>query len=709
LSKSALLLASAFLAAGPALAQQGPTRDASADHHETQGSDIVIVGTLIRDLDILAGTTVVGGTELLRDIRPQIGDTLARQPGVSATSFSPGASRPVLRGFQGERVRVLSDGIGSIDVSNTSADHAVTIDPLTAERIEILHGPAVLLYGSQAIGGAINVLDRRIPRVSPDEPFHLHAIGAYGSAAEERSIGAAIDVPLTDTGLVFHIDGSFRKTGDLEVGGFVLSPELRGEQLEIAAEEAAEGHAEEAAEALELAGQRGRIGNSATEQKTAGAGLALIREGGSLGVSLSWFDSAYGVPGRPGLSHHHGEGGEGEGEAAHGEEALVTIGLEQVRADLRSELNVGGGFLDKIRTRLAYADYTHTEFEGDEVGTVFSNEGFEGRLELLQATRSGWSGASGLQYFNRDFAAVGAEAFLPPNQTDQVGLFTVQQFDLGAAGIEAAARYERTGVESTAVGFDRSFNTLSLAAGASYELSRRVKIGANLSRAERAPAAEELLSNGPHIATQAFEVGDPALAKEKSWGLEAYVRAQTPGYRLSATVFANWFDDYIFQDSTGAEEDGLPVFRYFQRGARYYGFELEGSATLFQAGGFRFVADTVADYVRATIKDGGPVPRIPPLRLLGGIEAQSDNFDGRIEAEWVDDQARVAAFENPTDGHTYVNASLAWHPFGKQRQTVLVLSANNIFDVDARRHASFTKDFVPLAGRDIRVSARVSF
>jgi iron complex outermembrane receptor protein len=709
LSKSALLLASAFLAAAPALAQQGPTRDASADHHETQGSDIVIVGTLIRDLDILAGTTVVGGTELLRDIRPQIGDTLARQPGVSATSFSPGASRPVLRGFQGERVRVLSDGIGSIDVSNTSADHAVTIDPLTAERIEILHGPAVLLYGSQAIGGAINVLDRRIPRVSPDEPFHLHAIGAYGSAADERSIGAAIDVPLTDTGLVFHIDGSFRKTGDLEVGGFVLSPELRGEQLEIAAEEAAEGHAEEAAEALELAGQRGRIGNSATEQKTAGAGLALIREGGSLGVSLSWFDSAYGVPGRPGLSHHHGEGGEGEGEGAHGEEALVTIGLEQVRADLRSELNVGGGFLDKIRTRLAYADYTHTEFEGDEVGTVFSNEGFEGRLELLQATRSGWSGASGLQYFNRDFAAVGAEAFLPPNQTDQVGLFTVQQFDLGAAGIEAAARYERTGVESTAVGFDRSFNTLSLAAGASYELSRRVKIGANVSRAERAPAAEELLSNGPHIATQAFEVGDPALAKEKSWGLEAYVRAQTPGYRLSATVFANWFDDYIFQDSTGAEEDGLPVFRYFQRGARYYGFELEGSATLFQAGGFRFVADTVADYVRATIKDGGPVPRIPPLRLLGGIEAQSDNFDGRIEAEWVDDQARVAAFENPTDGHTYVNASLAWHPFGKQRQTVLVLSANNIFDVDARRHASFTKDFVPLAGRDIRVSARVSF
>jgi iron complex outermembrane receptor protein len=700
-----LFIASTSLVGAPATAQDEPGRPLgqSPDHHEGKGNDIVITGRFVRQLDILAGTAVLSGTDLVRDIRPQIGDTLARLPGVSATSFSPGASRPVLRGFQGERVRVLTDGIGSIDVSNTSADHAVTIDPLTAERIEVLHGPAVLLYGSQAIGGAVNILDRRIPRVVPEEPFHIHAIGGYGSAADERSIGGAVDVPVTDGGLVLHLDGSFRKTDDLEVGGYVLSPALRAEQADRAAKEAAEGHAEEAAEALEFAGLRGRLPNSATEQKTVGAGLALIRDGGSLGFSVSLFDSDYGVPSRPGAGHHHEEeGGEGHGEGP------VTIGLEQIRADLRGEVKTGGSFLDQVRVRLGFADYEHTEFEGDEVGTVFKTQGLEGRIEAAQAERNGWSGTSGLQFFGRDFAAVGAEAFVPPNDTGQIGIFTVQEFKLGPVGVEAAARYEHTDVSANTVGVERRFNAFSAAAGASYDLSERLKIGANLSRAERAPSAEELFSNGPHVATQAFEVGDPALRKEKNWGLEGYVRAQARNYHFSATVFANWFDDYIFQTATGAEEDALPVFQYFQRDARYLGFEAEASVTLARTGDFRILADGVADYVRATIKEGGPVPRIPPLRLLGGVEAQSDKVDGRFEVEWVSDQDRIAAFETPTEGFTLVNASIAWHPFGKTRQTSLVLSANNIFDVDARRHASFTKEFVPLAGRDIRLSARVT-
>jgi iron complex outermembrane recepter protein len=187
------------------------------------------------------------------------------------------------------------------------------------------------------------------------------------------------------------------------------------------------------------------------------------------------------------------------------------------------------------------------------------------------------------------------------------------------------------------------------------------------------------------------------------------MRVQGDRFSLSTTVFANWFDDFIFQADTGEEEDELPVFQYFQRDARYYGFEAEASATLFEAGGFRFIADGVADYVRATVKGGGPVPRIPPLRLLGGLEAHSRKLDGRVEVEWVADQDRVAASESRTDAHTLMNASVAWRPWGRDRETVLLLSANNIFDVDARRHASFTKDFVPMAGRDLRVSVRLSF
>jgi iron complex outermembrane receptor protein len=664
---------------------------------------------LVRELDLLAGTSVLESEDLQREMRPQLGETLARLPGVSATSFSPGASRPVLRGFQGERIRVLTDGIGSIDVSNTSADHAVTIDPLTAERIEVLRGPAVLLFGGQAIGGAVNVIDRRIPRTVPEGGSHVDVTGGLGSAADERSIGAAADVALGKSGFVLHVDGSYRRSDDLRVGGYILSPELRAEQLDIAKEELEEGHAEEAAEALELANSRGEIPNSATEQKSGGIGAALIRDKFNIGASVSIFDSEYGVPMRPGVEHHHeGEEGEGEEEEGHGA-APVSIKLRQVRGDLRGEYKLDEGFLEGIRLRIGAADYKHTEFEGEEVGTIFKSNGVEGRLELVQRDRKAWRGASGAQYFRRDFEAGGAEAFLPPNKTSQFGLFTLQEFQLGAIGLEAAARIERSNAKSSSIDVDRSFTAVSGALGASYALAEHVEAGINLSRTERAPSAEELFSNGPHIATQAFEVGNPDLRKEKSLGAEAYFRVDRRSLELNLTGFVNRFDNFIYEAATGEEEDELPVFQYFQRDATYYGFEAEVSAPLFEAGGFRFVGDAVADYVRATVKGAGPVPRIPPLRLLGGLEAQSDKIDGRVEVEWVADQDRIAAFETPTDGHTLVNSSLAWRPWGKARETAIVLSANNIFDVDARRHASFTKGFVPMAGRDIRLSARFSF
>jgi len=310
------------------------------------------------------------------------------------------------------------------------------------------------------------------------------------------------------------------------------------------------------------------------------------------------------------------------------------------------------------------------------------------------------------------FIFVVASGLYPPFQDEhgrQFGLFTLQEFELGDINLEAAARYEHTDVGAQSIGVDRNFNAFSAALGASYEFTPNVRVGANIVRAERAPSAEELFSNGPHIATQSFEIGDPTLATEKSWGGEIYARAERGPFEFSASVFANKFDDFIYEAETGDEQDELPVFQYFQRDATYWGFEASASARLFETAGIRFVADGVADYVRATIDEAGPVPRIPPFRLLGGLEAQSANIDGRIEAEWVDRQDRAAAFENPTDGHTLVNASIAWRPLGRANPTSVILSANNIFDVDARRHASFTKDFVPLAGRDLRVSARFSF
>ncbi|GAB5487938.1 MAG: TonB-dependent receptor [Parasphingorhabdus sp.] len=705
--RNKFLLSSASLAfiATPAFAQN-ETPPADDFHNDDM---IVVTAPYVDQLDILAGTSALSGEDLAEDLRGQIGDSLTKLPGVSATSFAPGSSRPVLRGFQGPRVRVLTDGIGTLDAAASSVDHATPIDPLTAQRVEVLRGPAVLLFGGDAIGGAVNVIDKRIPRDIPDESIHIDALTGFGSAADDWSAGGSIDVPLTNK-LVFHVDGSYRDTGDVRVPGFVVAPELRAELLEEAAEEEEEGEFEEAEEFREAANQSGRIENTATRTWTAGAGLAFIDDGGNLGFSVSYYDSDYGVPGRPGAGHHHGEEGEEEEGEEEEEEGPVTIGLEQIRVDLRGGVQLGG-FFETLNFRAGYSDYEHTEFEGDEIGTRFFVEGIEARAELVQADHNDWRGVIGTQYLTRQFNAIGAEAFVPKNEVDSIALFTVQEVDLGDFEVEGALRFENTNVSSQAVNFDRSFDAFSGAIGFAYSPGdEALKIGANISRSERAPSAEELLSNGPHIATQAFEIGNPNFDTEKSWGGELYARWNSDKVDLSATVYANWFDGFIFDTATGAEEDDLPVFQYFQRDATYWGFEASAAATVAQSGGFDFVVDGVADFVRAKFDNaGGPVPRIPPLRLLGGVEANSDMFKVRAEVEWNDSQNRVAAFETATDSFTFVNASAAWRPLGREGGVTLLAAVNNIFDVSARRHASFTKDFVPLAGRDFRVSAKFSF
>lgn len=704
------LASTLLLLATPALAQDqdAATQESDAsddDFHRT--GEIIVTAPYFERLDLLAGTSALSGEELAIQSRGQLGETLTSLPGVSATSFAPGSSRPVLRGFQGNRVFVLTDGIGNIDVSNTSADHAVTVESLTTERIEVLRGPAILLFGGQAVGGAVNTIDKRIPRAVPEEAFHVDALAGYASAADEWSGGLSVDVPLADR-FVVHVDGSYRKSDDLRISGFQLSPALRDAVFDLADEEEADGELEEAEELREAAVNRGRVPNSAVENWTFGAGAAFIDEGGgNLGVSFSIYDTRYGVPGRPGAGHEHAA--PVPGVPVVEEEETVSIDLRQYRADLRGEVMTGDGFLEKLTFRAGFADYQHTEFEGDEVGTVFKSDGIEARAEAIQNNKNGWRGASGIQFISRDFEAIGAEAFVPPNRTRQLGLFTLQEFELGQVQLEAALRYDRVTQEAQTLGLERRFNNISAALGAGYTTGD-LKFGVNASRTGRAPAPEELFSDGPHIATQAYEIGDPTLHSEKSWNVELYARLDTTSIEASATVYANWFDGFIYEDATGAEEDDLPVFQYFQRDARFYGAEANITARVGSIGTFDVVVDGVADYVRASISNGGgPVPRIPPLRLLGGLGVESDKLDLRGEVEWADSQRRNAAFETETDGFTLVNAELVWRPWGRDRNIALIASANNVFDVNARRAASFTKDFVPLAGRDFRVGARFSF
>ncbi|MBB3861583.1 iron complex outermembrane receptor protein [Novosphingobium hassiacum] len=700
--KFSTLLAScsALTLATPAFAEE-PTPD--QDNHAQPSDQIVVTAAFERNRqDIISGVSVIQGEELTQALRPTLGETLNRTPGVSATSFGPNASRPVLRGLQGERVRILTDGVGAFDVSNTSADHAVVINPLLAERIEVLRGPATLLYGSSAIGGVVNVIDKRIPRVIPDEIAHVDMLASYGSASNERSIGGAVDVPVGDK-FVVHADGSYLKTGNQRIGDYVLAPSARLTALANAGTET-EDQLAEGIDFAASAGLRGKLPNSAAETWTAGVGAALITDTGNLGIAYSHYDSLYGIPVRYAIR----PGEEQEGP---------RLDVAQDRLDLRAEVQTGGSLIQSIKARAGFASYRHFELEPDGgIGTAFYNKGLEGRVELVQADRGPWKGASGVQYFSRDFNVIGDEAFLPKNSTQQLGVFTLQQLDFGALKLEGGARYEHTVLEARPLldqtqffSGKRTFDTVSGSVGASYGFTPDWRFGVNLSRTVRAPSAEELFANGPHAGTQAFEVGSPDFHPERAWGLEAVLRGKGTGYSFEASAYHNWFDNFIFEDLTGAVEDGLPVYQFGQAKARYYGFEVQGNVTLAKLGSVELVADGLADYVHANIVGFGPAPRIPPLRVQGGLGLNGTKVDLRGEVEWSDSQTRTTAFETQTASFTLVNAQLNFRPWGTERPLSFALSANNIFDVDARRHASFLKDFAPLAGRDIRITARASF
>ena len=671
---------------------------------------IYLTASGVDRLDVIAGTSVVSGMQLQRESAGQVGDILASQPGVEASGFAPGASRPILRGFGGDRVRVLIDGIGTIDASGASDDHAVAADPLIAESIEVLRGPAVLLYGSQAIGGAVNVITKRIPPGIPDEPFHLDVLGGLDSATGLWEGGVSLDTKLTDN-IVFHVDGSYRNTDDIEIPSFAASDDLRADLLADAAEEEEEGEFEEAEELREAANISGTVPNTYTETWSAGTGFAVFSGESNFGVSFDYYDTSYGVPGAPGVGHHH-HAEEEHDEDDHGEEEgeeAVSIGLRRYRADFRANIDLGDGFFDSVQSRIGYSDYTHTEFEGAEVGTVFEVQGVEGRVELVQSRRGNWNGATGAQFSAQDFVATGAEAYIPPNNVETFAFFTLQEFYFGSFELEAGARYENTQIEASTLRQERSFDTFSASVGGGFTLFDDFRAGLNVSRTQRAPTAAELFAEGPHIATQQFEIGDPTVGKESSWGAEGYVRGEIGEVKVNASVYRNWFGDFIYLAGTGEEEDELPVFAFMQQDADQWGAEAQITFPLVEGRDFSLLGDLRGAYTRVEFDDGTDAPRIPPLSLYGALEGRWDHFDLRGEVEWYDSQTDVAPFETPTDGFTMVNASLGWHPFEGRENLTLIAQVENIFDAEGRHHTSFTKEFVPMTGRNFKLTARASF
>lgn len=656
--------------------------------------------------EISAPVTVLNNTELRYALESTLGETLNNTPGVHSSYFGPNASRPVIRGLDGDRIRLMQNGVGMIDASSLSQDHAVPIDPLVIEQIDVVRGPAALQYGGSAVGGVVNTIDNRIPKDAINGVTG-RAETRFGGADSQRS-GAAV-VEAGNGSIAIHADAYKRESSNLEIPGFARSASLR----------AADPQAVEA---------RDKLPNSAAEADGGALGASITFDDGYAGLAYSAFNSTYGTVAEPN----------------------VTIDMNSARVDGAAEIENLQGAISKIKLRFAHVDYEHKELDSGITGTKFTNKGWESSIEATHAAIGAVRGVVGLQLHNTDFGADGDEALIPKVNNKSEALYVLEELPLTLAGrdlkLSAGGRMEWADVSSAGGGPDdpnfapgtprfgaassSSFKPSSFSMGALYHLNPAWSLASNLSHTERAPAYYELYTNGPHVATGQYEIGDKTLTEEKSNGLDVQVRWQSGPHQLSLTGFYTKFQNYITPFNTGntrgvdgelnpvdLNNDGiadgsgaeiLPESAYRAVPAVFKGFELEGKFRIYEAVG-SLDLKLKGDYVRATNSNTGePLPRISPLRLGAGLDYRINQLGLRLDVTRTFEQDRVAANELPTDGYTMVNANLNYH-FSSTPHVDAFIKATNLLNEDAREHTSVLKDISPLGGRAVIVGLHGEF
>lgn len=667
--RTPLFLALCLAATTAWAAESGIAADPRHDTPQDLDAIIVTASPLRQTAEDLSQPVEVLAGEKLDEARgATLGETINKLPGVQTSNFGPGVGRPIIRGLDGSRVGVLSGGLGSQDVSTLSQDHATTIEPFLADQIEVLKGPATLLYGSGAIGGVVNVVDGRIAERPLDEIVSGRAELRFDNVSDGETGMARVDASGADGALVLHADGVYRNQKDYDIP--------------------------------DDAGLGGKQPNSFIDTKTGALGASLVGDAGFLGFSVARYEDAYGNPGEP-------------GDLANGERG-VFLDLFQNRYELKGGINQPFGIFSGLRAGLARTDYEHTEFEGEEVGTVFINEATEGRLELTHQPFAGWVGAFGAQAYERDFEAIGEEAFVPRTRTRAGGLFITEQKQWNALQLDLGARVDR--IESDSDGFDeRSFTPVSLSAGALWKFTEDFHLSANLDRAERAPAEEELFANGPHVATASFEIGDPDLEEERATQAELGLHYHGDRFEAKVSAYRTNFDGFIYLVDTGEFEEGeegeepLPIRQWTQEDAKFRGFEVEGIAHLVDSAAGKLDLRVFGDRVRGTLDSGGNVPRIAPARIGADVRWSADAWRASIGAVRYDKQDDLAPGETATDGYTLVDAHFAYHFDAASVAWELFLDGNNLTDEVGRVHTSFLKDVVVLPGRNISAGIRVFF
>jgi iron complex outermembrane receptor protein len=656
-------------AASPALAQQAPNPPAQSQPAD-DAPDVVIVtgvGPARSSDEMIASTTALSADDILDRLEGGLGDTLAGLPGISSTSFGPGASRPIIRGLGAERVQVLTNGIGVIDASAASPDHAVTSDPLGAERIEILRGPASLAYGGGATGGVVNVIDGLIVDRLPEQAFSGMAYGALTSADQGQQY--ALHMTGKAGAFVGVLNGSYLDTDNVDIPGYALSQAARDAAVADGADPASFAH--------------GTLPNSAVRNQALSGGLSWVGDTAFFGVGVRRMENRYGIVA----------------------EENAFIDMEQTRYDARGGIKFDDGFLKSVTASGSVVDYEHTEFEGPgEPGTVFTSSGWEARIEAQHHPIGDIEGSVGVQASDRDFAAEGDEALIGPTNTRSTGVFVYETYDAGMWGVEGGLRYDDVRVNNVDAGV-RQFEPVNASFGAHVHLGDWF-LGASIARTARAPTDIELFANGPHPATGQFEIGDEALGIEEGINTELSARWEGPQVNLSGSVYRFDFDSFTYLEDTGLEEDDLPVFRFVQAGAVFTGIELAADADLGSLWDIAWKADGSVDFVRAKLDAGGDLPLIPPMTVNAGLEGRRGIFTGRVSAQYGAKQDDVAAFETPTDSYLTFDARLG---IDLTDAVQLSIEGRNLTDEEVRVHASPLKEIAPQPGRSVRIALRAKF
>lgn len=647
--------------------------------------------------ELVVPVSSLTGSELERTAQASLGATLDGEPGVHSTYFGPGSGRPVIRGFDGDRVRILNQGTDSFDVSQTSPDHGVSIEPLFARDIEIIRGPASLLYGNAAIGGVVNVIGKELPRERTARRLLGQFESVYGSVADSFSAGTSLEGGTDD--FAWSVGYLERSAEDHEIPGLaesVYQMQAEGEAFPNEAE-SEEGY--------------GVLENSFSDTRSAYAGGTRFFNKGSLGISYSEYNADYGVPGHA----HDSE------EGPHGEEA-VAIDLEQSRLSLRAELLEPGQLLENVEIQFGYGDYRHMELAEKETGTIFERKGGELRITGTHVPRGKLTGAIGIHLKEDSFSAIGEEAFIPTNQSSSRGLFLVERLNTSWGAWEFGGRLDLIEVDPEDTSAPkRKFTSATGSAGLVRRLSDASILSANFTYAERAPNASELFAFGPHAGTQSFEIGNATLETERSLNFDLGLRQSAGKATGELTVFFSDFRDYVYLQGIDIatataqygelNSEGLNVLQAAAADARFYGFELELRFHFLEEDEQRVHFDLLIDQTRAWNESlDAQLPRIPTRRIGGRFEREAGPWLMGIEGRHSEAASRLAPNELPTDSYFLWSADTRYRfPSAGSSATELYLIGRNLANAEARAHTSFLKDLLPLPGRSIELGLKTTF